>query len=42
MWIASVVAGTANDAIFMALPMVDDIRESQVRRVAAAVNRLAR
>jgi hypothetical protein len=23
-WIASVVAGTANDAIFMALPMVDN------------------
>ncbi len=28
-WIASIVAGTANDAIFMALPMVDNFWQVQ-------------
>ena len=30
-WLAALVAGTANDAIFMMLPMVDNFWQSQVR-----------
>ena len=32
-WLAAFLAGTANDAIFMMLPMVDNFWQAQVRLV---------